>query len=446
MVNNNLFLVHFFFLPIAPQYIISYKSNTILNYDKHAYILQKSVRKWLARIKFERMLEYYYFLKQAKYDEEKKLKNTIYTEQQRMIINLMYPTKTKDFEALYSSMNDYYTKTKNNLKHKTTIDENKLYLKEELKCLKEINKQRNKEKKIQNEKKIFKQLNETSKPITITGRNGKTILIETPETLQAQMFMELYIELKRNDLSKNERIKLLLDLQEILNKFKETDLTRPILKLIDRELTLLNVVQLNKHQLKVLRKRIEMVFQWILKQPEINPAIAKTLKPINVFKCYNCRKLKPLNKFIIKLDLTKKTKCKDCIHLQRITTNQINLTPHERMLKNIKETEALLSTKSIITCLKVEDIYYLVTIIWKEKSAINEFKDITQLRLVRWQNNKTWSPTNTILLTIDEAYDHSKINNIKTIYSKKFIDKINFKHMLARKYFKGLTEHLLECY
>lgn len=401
---------------------------------------------WMARIKFERMLKYYYLLKQVMYDEEKKLKNIIYTEQQITIINLKYPTKTKDFEALYSSINNYYTKPKNNLKIKTTKNENKSYLKEELKCLKEINKQRNKEKEIQNEKKICKQLNEISKPITMIGAKGKTIFIETPEILQAQQFMELYINLKRNDLSKNERIKLLLKLQDILGKFKETDLTKPILRLIKRELTLLNIVQLNNNQLKVLRKRIQIVFQWILKQPEINPAVAKTFKPINVFKCYNCRKLKPLHKFVIKLDLIKKTICKDCTHLQRITTNQINLIPHEQMMKNIKETEAQLSAKSIFTCLRVEDIYYLVTFIWKGKSAISESKDITQLRLVRWKNNLTWSPMNTILLTIEEAYFHSKISNIKTIYPRHFIDKINFKHMLARRYFNGLTENLIECY
>lgn len=407
------------------------------------------MRMWMSRIKFERMLKYYYFLKQVMYNEEKNLKNIIYIDQQRTIIKLNYPTKIKDFEALYSSIHDYYTNIKIDVKNntfKTAKIENKLYLKEELKCLKEINKQRKQLKEIENEKKIFKQLNEISKPITMIKTNGKTIFIETPETFQAQQFIELYIELKKNNVSKNERIKLLLKLQDILEGFKEVDLTKQILNLIARELTLLNIVQLNDDQLKLLRKRIEIVFQWILKQPEINPAIEKTLSPVYMFKCYNCRKLKPLNKFVVKLDLTKKTKCIDCRHLQHITTKQINLIPYENMLKNIKATESKLFSKSIFTCLSTEDIYYLVTIIWQRKSAISESTDITQLRLVRWHNNLTWSPLNTILLTIMEAYNHSKIHNVQKIYPLNFINKIDFKHMLARKYFKGLTEKLIECY
>lgn len=315
-------------------------------------------------------------------------------------------------------------------------------MEEELKCLKEITKQRNQAKDIAEEKKIFRELNETSKPIVKIRKNGEPIYIETPKTYQAKQFMEIYIALQNNVLSKSERIELLLKLQETLEHFKETDLTKPLIDLIIRELTMLNV-RLNNNQLQMLRKRIEIEFQWILRQPDINPAIAKKSNAVNFFKCYNCRRLKSLNKFVIKLNLTTTTSCKGCRHLRRITIEQINLTPHENMLKSIKANEAQMFS-SLAFFLSAEDIYYLVNIIWKAKSAISESKDIILLRLVRWYNEKDWSPSNTILLTIEEAYIHSKIRDVNKVYTTKFINEIRLKHMIAKKYFKGLTTKTVE--
>lgn len=436
-------------MPIGPRQYINDSTYLKKDQDKYANIIQKTIRMWINRKKFERMLKYYYYLKQLRCNEEKNLKNVIYAEQQRTMVNLQYPTKTKDFEGLYSAINNHYKNIKKNRKNKTlkeVILENKIHLEEKLKCLNEIIKRRNKLKEIADEKKIIRQLNEISKPILMTRKNGKTISIETPETYQAQMFKEFYIALKRNDLSKDERVKLILKLKETLECFEEVDLTNPIIDLLNRELIMLNIVQLNNNQLKILRKRIEISFQFILKQPEINPAIIRTSKPLNLFKCYNCRKLKSLNKFMVQLDLKNTTNCKDCKHLYRITVEQINLSPHEDILKNIRMSEAQLCTKSSLAFfLSAEDIYYLVTIIWKGKSAISESKDIIQLRLVRWCNEKDWSPSNTILLTIEEAYIHSKIRNLNQNYTPTFIEGVGLKHMIAKNYFKGLTEKTMEC-
>lgn len=402
----------------------------------------------MARKKFERMLNYYNYLKRVACSEEENLKNTINIKQQQIITNLQYPTKTRDFEALYSAIHDHYEKIKNNLKDKSPESvktENKINLRKKFKCLKEITKHRKQIKEIAEEKKIFRQLNEISKPVIMTRSNGKKTLVETVETNQAKQFMELFINLKRTDLNKQDRIKLLENFQTTLKRFKETDLTKPVIDLLSRELTMLKVVQLNDDQLQILRKRIEIAIQWILKQPEINPAIAKTSKPVTLIKCYSCKMLKSLNKFEIKSDLKKMTTCKDCEHLHCITTKRKNLTPYDDMLKNIKTIEAQLCAKSsLIYTLNTEDIHYLVTIIWKGKSAISECKDITCLRLVRWNIEQDWSPSNTILLTIEEAHHHSKIRNIHRNYTSTFIDSVHVKHMIAKKYYKDLTRKVME--
>ncbi|CAH1716071.1 IQ and ubiquitin-like domain-containing protein [Aphis gossypii] len=432
------------------QSVILPDVNRIKDLDKYARVIQKSVRLWISRKKFKRILEYYYYKKKLTCDEEKNLKNIIKFEQSQNKLNLQYPTKTRDFEALYSIIHDHYKNIKSSEKNKSPkciINENKEHLKKELECFKEITKHQNQVKEIAKDKKIFRQLYKISKPVIMTRSNGETISIKTPETYQAKQLMKLYLDLKKNNLSKDERTKLLLKLRETLEPFKEIDLTKPIIDLLTRELTMLNVIQIEDDKLQILRKRIEISFQWILKQPEINPAItSKILKPINYIKCYNCRKLKTLNRFVMKANLTKATTCKDCSHLYRITIDQIILTPHENILQNIKITEAQLCTKTCLAFfLNAEDIYYLVTVIWKGKSAISDCNDIIQLRLVRWNKELEWSPSNTILLSIEEAYFHSKIRNIYKMYSSTLIDSINFKHILAKKYFKGLIEQAEEC-
>jgi len=294
-----------FYLTTAPrQSVIPPDAYRIENLHKYARIIQKSVRLWITRKKFERLLKYYYYKKQLTCDEEKNLKNIIRFEQLQDKINLQYPTKTKDFEALYSVTHDHYKNIKMNAKTKSStfvINENKEHLKKELECFKVITKYKNQVSEIARDKKIFEELYKISEPIIVTRTNGETISIETPETYQAKHLMKLYTELKRNDLSKDERIKLLLKLQETLEPFKEIDLTKPIIDLLNRELTMLNVIQLEDDKLQILRKRIEISFQWILKQPEINPAIiSKLSKPANFIKCYNCRTLKTLNRFVSK--------------------------------------------------------------------------------------------------------------------------------------------------
>lgn len=434
----------------ARRHTISDEADLSECLDKYALVIQKSMRKWMTRKKIERMLKYYNYLKQIRIcNEENTLKSVMYTRQKQTLINLQYPTKTKDFEALYAEINSLYKNKKKyqiNKTLKSTQIENKVNLEEKLKCLREIIKHRNQVNKIAEEKKIFRELNEISKPIIMTRKNGKTIFIETLETQKAQQLMELYITLKRNDLSKNERIEFILKLKHILECFKELNLTKSIINLLNREMTMLNDVQLENDQIKLLRKRIEIEFQRILKQPEINPAIKRTLKLVNIYKCYNCRKLKTLNKFVVNLNLTKTTTCKDCKHLYRIAIEQINLNPHKDMLKDIKATEIQLFAKSsLVFFLNAEDIYYLVTIIWKEKSALSESRDISQLSLVRWYNKLDWSPSNTILLTIEEAYVHTKIQDINKVYTSTFINGIHLKHLQAKRYFKGLTQKSMEC-
>jgi len=435
----------------ASPHILSHEPNPAENQDNHAYIIQKFWRKWSTRKKFERMLKYYKYIKQMTLDEEQDIKNIVYAERQRAIINLQYPTKTVDFEALYSAVNEHDTNVKNYFESEpqtksTRIQNNKLRLAKKCECLREITTRRHRAKQIANENKWFNLLNDISEPISMTSSNGKIISIETPETYQAKQLTGLFTTLRRNDLNKTERTEFLQDLKEVLGYFKKTNLMKPIVSLIDRELILLNVIQLNDGQLKTLRKRIEILFLCVIMNPDINPALKRTPKHVKLVKCYNCRRLKSLNMFRVVSNLKKMAICNGCRHLHRITTERISLAPHENILQNIKINEMKLGAESSIAfILSAEDIYYLVTVIWKAKSAISESNDIVRLRLVRWCKELDWSPSNTILLTIEEAFVHSKVYNLNRTYTSTFIDGVRLKHMIAKKYFKDLMDKALKC-
>ncbi|XP_050532482.1 IQ and ubiquitin-like domain-containing protein [Daktulosphaira vitifoliae] len=389
------------------------------------------------------MLNYYNYLINFIIKEENDYQNQLIINEQSHLLNLKYPTKVKDFEALYSAINDSSIKNKTNLKCKLPVfakAEGKRFLDKELECLKEITKHRNRLNAISKERKILKLLDQITKPVTITPKsNGYVISIDNPIKCQGKQLNKYYIALKSNHQSKNDRIKLLLELIEILKKYKEPGITSPLINLLNKELDMLDLLQLKKCELQNLRKLIEVTFRSILLKPEINPAITLQKKIPKHFNCFNCRNLKQLEKFTINLNLKSFTMCKDCNHLKRIAIDRISLLPYDIMLKDLKMNEAKLCTKSsIVFLLSTEDVYYLATVIWKGKSAISESNNLLNLRLTRWCSNHDWSPSNTILLTIREAYDHLKINDLKKIYTSSFIEKVNINHITAKKYFKNL--------
>jgi len=109
----------------------------------------------MSKKKFEHMLHYYNYLKKSTCNEEQNLKKLIDTQQQTAIINLQYPTKNKNFEALYSAISNHNTNMKKDMKKMSSISmivENKIHLEKELKCLREITKLRNRANKYQKRK------------------------------------------------------------------------------------------------------------------------------------------------------------------------------------------------------------------------------------------------------------------------------------------------------
>jgi metal-dependent HD superfamily phosphatase/phosphodiesterase len=60
--------------------------------------------------------------------------------------------------------------------------------------------------------------------------------------------------------------------------------------------------------------------------------------------------------------------------------------------------------------------------IWDSHSALSEESDIYTLTFVRWNRREEFSPWNCILLTLQEATAHLKIENIEAVRPLNYVD------------------------
>lgn len=89
------------------------------------------------------------------------------------------------------------------------------------------------------------------------------------------------------------------------------------------------------------------------------------------------------------------------------------------MLKSLRHAEERYNDQShIIFLMQEADLRYLVENIWGSQSVLSACKDLYDLRMVRWEVGKPWSPWNTFLVTQDEATSHTKLDNLQAVSRK----------------------------
>lgn len=64
---------------------------------------------------------------------------------------------------------------------------------------------------------------------------------------------------------------------------------------------------------------------------------------------------------------------------------------------------------------QVEDVRYLVEVVWTSRSVLHGSGDLYDLVLVRWDRWKNWSPWNCILLSKNEAKAHMELEDINKV-------------------------------
>lgn len=86
------------------------------------------------------------------------------------------------------------------------------------------------------------------------------------------------------------------------------------------------------------------------------------------------------------------------------------------MLKTLRQSEEAHRDQShIIFLMQEADLRYLVENIWGGQSALSACKDLYELRMVRWDPKKPWSPWNALLVTRDEAASHIKLEDLTAV-------------------------------
>uniref|UniRef100_A0A3Q1G8Y6 IQ motif and ubiquitin domain containing n=1 Tax=Acanthochromis polyacanthus TaxID=80966 RepID=A0A3Q1G8Y6_9TELE len=275
--------------------------------------------------------------------------------------------------------------------------------------------------------------------------DGRLIEMDNLHTIRARELRDLYSNISLFTVSQEQRSHILMTLKHTVNEHKCL-LTRDIVDLIDREVDLMKR-GVQTRNLEGLRKRICTLFLQYIKTQAFNPAVSKLLKvPQNpselnkdVLLCRSCQRyLRSTNFIAFAKGLS--TRCKDCTRLDNIARPRNDFSCYQSILRRLIVAEQQLSKESKIPfLLKVEDIRYLIEVVWLSQSALNASSDLYNLMLVRWEHQKDWSPWNCILLSKEEASAHFEVEDVNKAYEMTFIHKVKHKHRLAQRYFSQIS-------
>lgn len=69
------------------------------------------------------------------------------------------------------------------------------------------------------------------------------------------------------------------------------------------------------------------------------------------------------------------------------------------------------------TCVssQVEDVQYLLEVIWASRSVLNGSSDLYNLVFVRWDRRRDWSPWNCLLLSNEETSAHMELEDVSKV-------------------------------
>ncbi|KAF3855309.1 hypothetical protein F7725_023364 [Dissostichus mawsoni] len=213
----------------------------------------------------------------------------------------------------------------------------------------------------------------------------------------------------------------------------ECQLTRDIVDLSDREADLMTR-QVKVASLQGLRKRISTLFLQFIKTPAFNP------------ECRGCQRYLQSSDFSPTAGARLSGRCRDCTGLDNIARSRDDFSCYRNILRRLRSDEMRLNQEAKIPfLLQVEDVRYLVEVLWASRSALHGSSDLYSLVFVRWEKRRVWSPWNCILLSKEETSAHLEVDDVHKAYEVTFLRRIDHKHMLARRHFSSvpvMAEHL----
>ncbi|XP_049578315.1 IQ motif and ubiquitin-like domain-containing protein isoform X6 [Syngnathus scovelli] len=294
-------------------------------------------------------------------------------------------------------------------------------------------------------KAVRKFLDKSSTAHQWRAADGRLIEMDTPDTIRARELGDLYDCVAMSPVSPEQRLDILLCLKQTVEEHP-CPLTRDIVELIGREEDLMRR-QVKEANLEGLRKRLCTYFLQFIRTPGFNPEVAKHLKvpqstaqlKNDVFLCHGCQRHLGSAHFRSCARSHLSRRCLDCTRLRNIAGSRDDFSCYKYMLKRLRDAELLLNKDNIIPfILQVEDIQYLVEVIWGSHSALSGCSDLYSLVLVRWDRQKDWSPWNCVLLCKDETDAHLLVEDLLKVYDVPVVRSVEHKHLLARRHYNQI--------
>nr|XP_029133386.1 IQ and ubiquitin-like domain-containing protein [Labrus bergylta] len=412
--------------------------------------LQSFARRWLAqqevrRLKSERKrrLAWLELQERRRTDEkEEQLRDRRH--------RWMNPQRREDFNLLFHALEKWRCEEEQQINATLRGAERKaaLYslLEQEIQLIGAIGRHRIAAQNSNYDKTVKSFLDKSAAPHQWRAADGRLIEMDTQHTIRARELKELYNNTNLSAVNKEERLHVLMTLKHTV-KEHECQLTRDIVDLIDREVDLMTR-GVKAASLEGLRKRISTLFLQYIKKPAFNPEAARLLKvpqnpsklKDNMFLCGGCNRYLQSVNFRPTANARRSGRCQDCIGLENIAGPRSDVSCYKNILRRLRGDEKQINPESKIPyLLQVEDVRYLVEVIWASRSALHGSSDLFSLVFVRWERHRDWSPWNCILLSKEETSAHLEVEDIHKAYEGTFIRRIQHKHMLARRHFSQIS-------
>ncbi|KAK5901644.1 hypothetical protein CesoFtcFv8_006988 [Champsocephalus esox] len=417
-------------------------------------VLQTFARRWLALQEVQRLRRHrdrrlvWLELQETKRREEKEEQ---LQDRRRRWVN---PRRREDFDLLYHALERWRSEEEQQINSSLRGAERKaalcFLLETETQLIAAIGHHRIAVQNNNYDKVVRNLLDKSAAPRQWRAADGRLMEMDSEHTVRAAELRELYNNLSSE--SQEQRLEHLLTLRHTV-KEHECQLTRDIVDLIDREADLMTR-QVKVASLQGLRTRISTLFLQFIKTPAFNPEVAKHLKvPQNpsqlkndMFQCRGCQRYLQSSDFSPTAGARLSGRCRDCTGLDNIARSRDDFSCYRNILRRLRSDEMRLNRDAKIPfLLQVEDVRYLVEVLWASRSALHSSSDLYSLVFVRWEKRRVWSPWNCILLSKEETSAHLEVDDVHKAYEVTFLRRVDHKHMLARRHFSSIpvmAEHL----
>uniref|UniRef100_A0A3Q3XLE0 IQ motif and ubiquitin-like domain-containing protein n=1 Tax=Mola mola TaxID=94237 RepID=A0A3Q3XLE0_MOLML len=407
-----------------------------------AIVLQSFARRWLAqqeslrmernrRLAWQEMQE-----KRRKEEKEEQLK-----DRRRRWKN---PQQREDFDILYRSLQKWRSEEEQRINSSLRGAERRAalcaLLEQEQQCISTIGRQQISAQANNYDKAVRNLLDKCAAPRRWRAADGRMIEMDSQETIRARELRDLYASVNHVAASCEQRLIDLMTLKHTVQEH-ECQLTRDIVTLIDREVDLMTR-RVKSTSLEGLRKRISTLFLQFIKTPAFNPEVARQLKvpqnpsqlKNNLFFCRACHRYLHSDNFSPSTSTRVIGRCRECTGLDNIARTRDDLSCYKTILTRLRADELQLNGEAKIPfLLQLEDMRYLVEVIWASCSALRTSSDLYDLVFVRWERQRDWSPWNCVLLSREEASIHVEVED------ETLVRGIKHKHMLGRRHFSQIS-------